>query len=140
MAVHGRRWAWVILAVVVGCSRTPAPPAGTGARESVRDYYDGLVRQDWPKAYAALHPDSQKRFTPEQFSRAGKAYRHDLGFDPEEVKVQSCEENGTEAIARVVLLGRKSSHRRRYRDAVVLRRTAGGWRVVLGNNFGRKPR
>ena len=57
MVVPTRCGAWAVLAAAgVGCGRPPAPPAGTGAQELVQDYYDGLVRQDWPQAYAALIP------------------------------------------------------------------------------------
>jgi hypothetical protein len=96
-----------------------------------------LVRQDWQQAHVALHPDSKKRLTLEEFTRLAQAYRRNIGFDPEELRVQSCEEKGAEAIARVVLTGRNASRLRRYKDAVVLRQSADGWRVILPAAFGR---
>jgi hypothetical protein len=141
MVVHGGNWAWVLVAVgVAGCGRTLPPPAGTGARESVRDYCDGLVRQDWPQAYAALHPDSRRGITPEQFARLGQAFRHNLDFELTEFKVQTCEERGAEAIAHVVLIGGKAAHLRRYKEGIVLRHSGGTWRVILPENFGRTAR
>ena len=141
MFVSCRRWAWMILTIgMIGCSRSPAPLVGTGAREAVQGYYEGLVSRDWQQAYASLHPDSQKRTTPEQFARLGQVFRRDLGFDSAEVKVLSCDEKGEEAIARVVLIGRKTSHQRRYKDGVVLRKSGGSWRVVMPVNFGQKSR
>ncbi len=136
-----RRWAWVILlAVLLGCSRTPAPPNDTGAKEAVRSFYDGLVQQNWQQAYIALDPDSKQRMTLPEFTRLAQAYRGNLGFNPEELHVQSCEEKGTEAIAHVVLTGRNESHLRRYKDALVIRQTVEGWRVVLPATFGRNGR
>lgn len=137
MIVPLRNWVWIILlAVLPGCSRTPAPPAGTGAREKVHQFYEGLLRQDWEQAYDALHPESKKRLTPAQFTRLAQAYRRHLGFDPEELHIQSCDEKGEEAIAHVVLTGRDASRSRRYKDAVALRRSAEGWRVILPSTFG----
>lgn len=138
MLVSRRRWTGIILlSVLGGCSRTPAPPPGTGAREAVQDFYEGLMRQDWQQAYTTLHPESKKRLTRENFTRLAQTYRHKLGFDPEQLRVQSCEEKGAEAIAHVVLIGRAASKQRRYKDAVVLRQSAEGWRVVLPGTFGR---
>jgi hypothetical protein len=51
MIVPRRSWTCGILLVLLsGCGRTPEAPAGTGAREAVRDYYEGLIRQDWQQA------------------------------------------------------------------------------------------
>lgn len=135
------RWSWaglLLLAGVAGCSAAPAPPAGTGAKEAAQGYYEALLRRDWQQAYAALHPDSQRRCTQEQFARLGETYRRNLGFDPEAVHVRACEEQGTEAIAHVVLTGRGAAKQQHYRDGIVLRQNAGSWRVVLPQNFGRK--
>jgi hypothetical protein len=95
------------------------------------------VRQDWQQAYDALHPDNKARLTLEGFTRLAQAYRHNLGFNPEELHVQSCEEKEAEAIAHVVWTGQSASKQRRYKDAVVLRQSAGGWKVILPDTFGR---
>jgi hypothetical protein len=137
-----RLWALLaLLAGLSGCSSTPAePPAETGASEALKSYYDGLIYQDWQQAYLVLHPDNQKRWALQEFTRLAQAYRSSLGFEPEELHLQSCEEKGSEAIAHVVLTGHNASKELRYKDAVVLRRGADGWRVVLPVTFGRKVR
>ena len=61
-------------------------------------------------------------------------------IDPKELQVQSCDESGTEAIAHVVLTGRDTARLRRYKDAVALRQTVDGWRVILPTAFGHKGR
>ncbi len=134
-----RRWAWIVclLAAAAGCA--PAPPPGTGAREVVQAYYEAIVRQDGPGAYAAVHPDS-RRGGAEQFARLAQHYRRGLGFEPDAVQVRSCEEHGDEAIAHVVLTGRGPSGARRYQDAVTLRRDGDRWGVVLPPGFGQAGR
>jgi hypothetical protein len=75
-----------------------------------------------------------------EFTGLALAYRRNLGLDPNELRVQSCDENGTEAIGHVVLTGRDTARLRSYKDAVALRQTADGWWVVLPAEFGRKGR
>ncbi|HEY7328952.1 MAG TPA: hypothetical protein VH592_15015 [Gemmataceae bacterium] len=141
MTVPNRSWTWgVVLVVLSGCGGTPEAHNGTGAREAVRDYYEGLIRQDWQQAYTALHHESKKRWTLDAFTRLAQAYRRNLGFEPEELHVQSCEEKGTEAVAHVVLTGRNASQQRRYKDAVALRTSADGWKILLPVTFGRNAR
>ena len=134
-----RPWALLVL-LVAGCGR-PDAPAGTGAREAALGYYEALVRQDWAGAYDALHPDSRRRTSQEQFARLAGQHRQGLGFEPREAHVRACEEHGEEAVAHVTLTGPGKSGQVRYRDAVSLRRGEGGWGVVLPSNFGQaKPR
>ena len=133
------RAAWaLVLAGMIGCGgpKTPAP-ADTGSGEVVRAYYEAMIRQEWQSAYAALHPDTQRRFTSVQFALRAKSYRKKVGFVPEASRIRSCEEHGEEAVAHVVLLGQPAGHRRRYNEGVVLRRHAGTWRIVLPATFGR---
>ena len=132
-----RRWASGLLAgvILIGCSQPPEEPADTGAKDCIQQYYEALIRKDWPRAYASLDPQSQKRGTPQQFSQLAQSYHSHLGFDPEAVQVWACEERGTEATAHVVLTGRTPSRHRRYKDAITLRRSD-DWRVVLPRNFG----
>jgi hypothetical protein len=138
MIIVSRSSAWVIpLAVLSGCGRTPPPPLDTGARQAVWDFYTGVAQQDWQQAYLALHPESKKRLTLEEFTRLAQDYRRNLGFNAEELHVRSCDEKGTEAIAHVVLTGRDASRQRHYRDAVVVRQSVEGWRVILPAAFGR---
>jgi hypothetical protein len=131
------RWGWELLVggVLIGCGQAPEESRGTGAKECVQAYYEALVRKDWPGAYATLDPHSQKRCSPQQFSRLAQSYRSNLGFDPTAVQLRACEEHGLEATAHIVLTGRSASGTRRYKDAITLRRN-GDWHVVLPHNFG----
>jgi hypothetical protein len=131
-----RRWVWAVLllAAGLGCA---ARPADTGAREVVQDYYEALARQDWPQAYADLHPDSRRRWSADQFARLAQGYRRGVGFEPDGVRIRSCEEHGGEAVAHVVLTGPGPAGQRGYRDAVTLRRDGDRWGVELPPQFGR---
>ncbi len=122
--------------ILIGCSRSPEQPAGTGAKECVQKYYEALGRQDWPTAYACLDPESKKRCTSAQFRRLAQTYRSGLGFEPGSVQVWACEERGTEATAHVVLTGNRGTKGHRYKDAIALRRSDDGWRVILPPGFG----
>jgi len=123
-----------MLAVValVGCGRTPEQ-TGTGAREAAQAYYDALIRQDWPQAYAVLQSESKKQCSQEQFTRLAKQYRANLGFEPTTVHIRACEENGSDAIAHVTIGGPKQ-----FRDAVSVRKDGDAWRILLSSKFGRK--
>src|SRR5439155_6767034 len=126
VVAHGK-WGLCLLAagLLAGCSEKSASPADSGARETVQCYFQALIQRDWQRAYAALDPKSRERVTREQFVQLAKYYR-DLGFDPEAVKLRSCEEHGNEAIAHVFLIGQMQKKTGRYKDAVVLRRTEKG--------------
>jgi hypothetical protein len=130
-----RRWGLLFGLVLIGCGPLPQEPVETGASACVRSFYEALLRKDWPKAYAALDAPSQKRYSAQQFPQLAQSYRTNLGFEPEAVQVQACEERGPEATAHVVLTGHSATHYRRYKDAITLRRGA-DWRVVLPSNFG----
>jgi hypothetical protein len=141
MTALGRSCALVLmLAGLAGCGRTPPTQLDTGAREAVRDFYEGLLLQDWQRAYAVVDPGSQNRCTSEEFVRRALSYRRSLGFEPEKLLIRSCEEHGDEALAHVVFTGHMASHERRYNDAVVARRNSGKWGVVLPSDFGRRSR
>jgi hypothetical protein len=137
MRVPGR-WLFGLLAgsLLIGCSRSPEQPPGTGAKECAQLFYEAVIGQDWPKAYATLDLQSQKRCSSQQFSRLGQGYRSGLGFDADAVQVWACDERGAEATAHVVLTGRAATKGHRYKDAVTLRRSDEGWRIVLPLNFG----
>jgi hypothetical protein len=96
-----------------------------------------MLRQDWTSAYAALHRDSRKGCSAEQFARRATAYRQNLRLEPDAVRVRSCEEHGDEAVAHVVVTGRSGPEARSYKDAITLRRDDTGWAIVLPPNFGR---
>lgn len=125
------------LVCLAGCSAPPpTAPAGTGAKEAARAYFEGIVRKDWPAAYATLAAEAKAKVSADRFVRLGDDYRRNLGFDPEIVHVTDCDEHGDAAVAHVTLTG-KGAHHRRFKDAVTLKRDAAGWAVVLPANFGR---
>jgi hypothetical protein len=141
--MENRRALWRLLysglalaLVLVGCSRSVQQPAGTGARDRCQAYYEALIRRDWATAYAALDSHEQQRCNAQQFSRLAETYRANLGFEPDMVRIQACDEQGNEATAHVVLSGRTGAKAQRYKDAVALRRGDNGWHVVLSANFG----
>src|SRR5262249_3578038 len=100
--------AWGLLAFLglAGGGQAPAPPVDTGARKVVESDYEGLLRRDGDGAYVFLPPESRARLAPTQFARLAAEYHRAVGFEAEAVRVRSCEEHGTEAIAHVLLTGR----------------------------------
>ena len=127
----------LVLATVAGCRPAPSATPHTGAEEAVRDYYDAIRRRDWARAYELLHPDARGRWTADGFVRLAEKYRRRLGFEPEEVYVRSCEEQGEEAKAHVVLKGQKGGKQVFFKEAAELRRSGSGWGVVPPQQFGR---
>jgi hypothetical protein len=137
---HGasRRIAIVcMVALLAGCGASKS--AGTGAEETARTYFDALTRNDWSGAYELLHSDSTKEVNAARFTQSAQQYVRDLGFTPETVYVRSCDEHNAEAVAHVVLMG-SGEAKSSFKDAVVLRRTDSGWRVVLSPRFGHSNR
>lgn len=128
----------LLFVAVAGCGRSSEPATqDTGSRESVRGFYDAIIRRDWQGAYTLLHPDAAKGVSAQEFSRRAEAYRGKLGFDPTRVAVRTCEEHGDDATARVALSGPGGS-RHTYEDNLFLRRQDGQWRVVLPSRFGQR--
>ena len=139
MSEYSWRWSLAALFLSVaaaGCGKAPGGNAGTGAEAAVGSYFGALVQKDWPAAYAALHPESRKRWDAEQFARLAQHYRKGLGFEPEEFQIRSCEEQGSEAMAHVVLQGHSGAKQRTFKDAVAVRRSGTAWGVVLPAHFG----
>ncbi len=120
---------------LTGCA--PAPMTDTGAREAVRSFYHAIMRREWAEAYTRLHPDSQARWDKERFTRQATSYRRRLGFEPSEVRIRACEEQGSKAKAHVTLTGQANGRAARYKDALLLRQGPSGWGVVLPEKFGR---
>ena len=114
----------------------PAPPAGTGAREAVTEFFEALARQDWDAAFGQLHADTKKQFDRAAFERAARDYCQRFGFPFGKVTIRSCDEQGEKAIAQVVLSDAKGSVKHRYREGAVLQKGANGWGIVLSSNFG----
>src|SRR3954471_18454054 len=105
--------AWLVALAATGCGAAPeAAPDGTGARQAGHDFYAAMIRQDWPAAYARLHPDSRAAVTAERFTGLAKGFRQRLGFEPTKVAVRTCDEQGPRAIAHVVITGRAPAHER----------------------------
>ena len=134
---RGSRALLLIAVTLAGCGRATAP-AGTGAEQIAQRYYESIVRQDWPAAYAVVHPESRRHYSAEQFARLAQQYRRNLGFEPDGARVRSCEEHETEAVAHVVLTGRTASPRKYHKDALTLRPNGTEWAVVLPPHFGQR--
>ena len=126
----------LLLMFAGGCRHAPTThPADTGARKTVKSFYEALIRSDWPAAYELMHPDSRGTCTAAQFARLGDAYRQSLKFEPTEVQIRSCAEHGTEAVAHVVLVGHTGGQHR-MKDGLNLKWHEGTWRVLLPTQFG----
>jgi hypothetical protein len=125
----------LFLAILCGCE-AKTEPVDTGARAAAQSYCDALVRQDWASAYGALDARDRSRRSVDQFRRQAQRYRQALGFEPDTVHIRACEEHDEEAIAHVLWTGRQGMRSRPYRDALVLRRGAAGWGVILPRHFG----
>jgi hypothetical protein len=124
--------------LLAGCGRVPDDTVDTGAKECVQTFYQALIDRDWPGAYAVVEPQQQKTLSPEQFGQLCQRFWASLGFEPEAIHIQACQEHGSEAVAHVVLTGRSADQQGRYKDAVSLHRGADGWRIVLLATFGRR--
>ena len=128
--------ALAVAVLAAGCSAPPPAAPDTGAKAAARDFFTAVRVKDWPAAYALVHPDTRKSVTAAEFARRAAAYRVRLGFDPTAVRVPVCEEHGGEATAHVELTGRGHGARR-FQDAVSVKSTPAGWRVVPPDQFGR---
>jgi hypothetical protein len=120
-----------LLASAAGCQSTIPEPEGSGAAEAAQEYCQAVVRGDWARAYTCLDASSHQHLSEQQFTRLVRRHWQAIGFQPEDAHVRSCEEHGPEAIAHIALTGHVASRLRFYKDAVVLRRGATGWRVAL---------
>ena len=123
----------------LGCMQTPSSP-DTGARAAAGAFYDALLQQDWARAYDQLHADCRGRWSRDQFTRRARTYRQALGFEPAAVHLRTCEEQGETATVRVSWSGSAAGRPRVFKDAVVLRRDATGWGVMLPKQFGTESR
>jgi hypothetical protein len=130
----------LIASLAPGCKPTSKAPGATGAGTVARAWFRALLRRDWGDAYSSLHPDGQSRWTSEQFARLAANYRASIGFEPKEVHLRSCEEQGSQAVARAVFQGSLAGRKRYHKDAVTLSRGEAGWGVVLPLRFGQTRR
>jgi hypothetical protein len=127
----------VVLAALAGYGPGQPTTPRTGAEEAARDNFEAVVRRDWLRAYDLLHTQSRSRYSAVGFARAAEAYQRGIGFDPEAVRVRSCEEQGEKARAHLVFEGKAGGRQKFFREATELRRTEAGWGVVLPPRFGR---
>src|SRR5579872_880808 len=127
----------VVAVALGGCAPPPKPGTGGAAEPVLVAFYDALIHKDWLAAHALLHPESRATCTLDEFTPRARVYRQRLGFEPERVKVRSCEEQEDIALAHVVLVGRQEGKERLYRDAITLRRDGPGWGIALPTRFGR---
>ena len=125
----------ILCGFLTACRGNPAP-AGTGAREAVKKYFEALAGQDWDAAYALVHNDTQKQMDRAAFERNAQVYRQQLGFTLGKVFIRSCDEQGEKAVAQVNLSDANGSMKNRFHEGVILQRGPGGWGVVLPGNFG----
>jgi len=136
-----KRQATVFLLTLLGaagCGSTrPTDPGDTGSKAAVLAYFQGILRKDWQSVYAMLTPETQKKFSPQRFESQAKVTRLRIGFEPEDVHIRSCEENGNDATAHVILLTKNPTHKRRFVDGITAKRIEGQWRIVLPDNYGR---
>jgi hypothetical protein len=133
-----RRYFAGIVAIAIGlagCQQAPPVALNTGSNEAVTEFFEAIVRKDWPRGLAALASDKNNHMTVEQFGRQGEAYRKYVGFEPEELHIRSCEEQGSQAIAHVVLVGHFNGRRKQFRESVALRLKDGKWGVLKPKHF-----
>jgi hypothetical protein len=130
----------VLILLLAGCGgNSGPPPTDTGARSATRAFFDAIIHEDWPAAFALLNAESQSRLGVEHFSELARTYRAAIGFVPSGVEVRSCDEQGDRAIARVILEGKVGKTRRRFRDEARLQKAGKQWTIAPPENFG-QPR
>jgi hypothetical protein len=137
---RGSAIAVLLLALAAGGCGGEAAPTVSEARATARTFYTAIVREDWPTAYALLAPEVQARLDADAFAALGKQYRTGFGFEPANVEVRSCDEQGDQATAHVVVTGNSASKKNHYRETATLRKGPTGWKVVPPEAFGRVRR
>ncbi|MBM4067846.1 MAG: hypothetical protein FJ271_02710 [Planctomycetes bacterium] len=125
-----------LLLVMSGCGREVPERADTGSREVARKFFEAIINKDWRRAHAEVLQGQDAK----EFAALAEAYHGKLGFEPAQVHIRACEEQGDDAIAHVTVSGRHEKQIQRYRDGIVLRRVSGHWRVVLPATFGADKR
>jgi hypothetical protein len=130
-------WVCGVAFAAVGCGPVSSSPSGSGASEAAERYFSALVGRDWAAAYGCLDEAAKAKWPDDQFRTRAAAFRSDWGFEPEAVRVRSCDEHGDEAVAHVVLSGMGKDGHTQWKDAVALRRGPAGWLVIPPANFGK---
>lgn len=132
----GRGFFLAFAAAAAGCGGPPTEPADTGSRAAAKAFFAAVARKDWAAARDLLPPADRAAVTADRFARLGEAYRQRFGFDPTDVRVPACDEDGDAATAHVVVTGRGHG-RHRWKDAVRLRKDGAAWYVLPPAGFGR---
>lgn len=122
-----------IIGLALGCGTVPAPSRGTGAREAALGFFEAVIDSDAERAYAYLSDRSKAQSLP-QFAARARSYCRHTDIEPKEVKVTSCDELDTQAVAHIVLVNGS----KRYKDAALLHREATDWKITLPAHFGQK--
>ena len=125
----------LVFVVASGCGGHGRAAPDTGARQCLKVFFEAVVEKNWEESYAALDPPSKRACTQAQFQVLAQNYLRGLGFVPESVRLQFCEEQGMEARGHVVLEGHLEDKSRRYKDAVLLRRSDDCWGIVLPSSW-----
>jgi hypothetical protein len=136
---HCRAWLVLVVVGLTGCGKpSPSfiPRAETGAEKTAQGFFEALVSEDWPRAYAALDPESQAWCSEKKFAELAQHYREQIGFTPTGVSI-GANEIGDTATAIANFKGLSGTTIKQSKDGTALRRTAGGWAVVLRENFGK---
>jgi len=124
--------------LLVGCGAKPEPPAGTGAREAVSEFFDALAKREWNAAYDRVAAESRKHTDRAAFAQRADRYVRGLGFDFAKAHLRTCDEQGEKAIAHLNLSNAAGNRKHSYRESIMLQRDGDRWGVVLPSNFGRK--
>jgi hypothetical protein len=132
--------AWILAIPLLGCgdSGSVEKSVDTGSRNAVNNFFNGLIEKKWSQSYDQLSPEGKKKNSLEQFTRKATSWRKNLGFEPQSVFIQSCEERPNEAIAHVSIIAASGSQRTRFKEAISLTRQDQNWYIVLPNNFGQR--
>ena len=122
-----------------GCSAAPEPARpDTGSRHAAGAFFTAIAVKDWAAAFNVIHPDSRQSLTMASFTTRAKSYRQALGFEPGQVRVGLCEEQGDTANAHITISDSRDSKKHRYREAIAVRRGPAEWGVIVPPNFGFK--
>jgi len=127
-----------VIVLHVGCSKhEESLRVDTGADAVAQEFFDGLLHQDWRKAYATLDSTSKAWCSEQRFAELAASYLKEFGFNPESVNV-SVSESGDQASAIAVFRAPSISLNSHFKDGAELKRNRGNWFVVLRTNFGKK--
>jgi len=126
----------LLCVALAGCGSGAKTASDTGARQCVIGFGEALLRHDWTAAHDLLHPESKKRLALQSFTAAARAYLRDMGFTADTLGLRACEEREGEATGHVIFSGRAEGKSRRYRDALVMKKTDEGWGIVLPASWG----